>query len=128
MILDTTFLIDLERELLKKIPGKAMKFLTDHPEAVMRISVVTLGELAEGYADDKGKDLQEMTAPYDIVEIGKETALAYGRLSRAQRAAGSRMGDNDLWIAAAAIQRGETLVTRNGGHFDKIPNLSITTY
>ena len=128
MILDTTFLIDLEREMMKKTPGKAMKFLKDHPGDVMRICVITLGELSEGYAEGSEKELQEMTAPYDIVEIGKETALIYGRFSRAQRAAGCRIGDNDLWIAATARELDEPLVTRDDGHSARVSGLTILTY
>jgi tRNA(fMet)-specific endonuclease VapC len=128
MILDTTFLIDLERELIKKKPGTASGFLKAYAEAVMRISVITLGELCEGYRGEDEHALLELVQPYDIVEIGKEISLRYGKISRIQRNAGTRIGDNDLWIAATALALGEPLVTRDASHFPRIPQLSILSY
>jgi predicted nucleic acid-binding protein len=49
MIVDTTFLIDLEREVSRRQPGPAMEFLARNHAQAMRISVITFGELAEGY-------------------------------------------------------------------------------
>ena len=64
MIVDTTFLIDLEREIARRQLGPAMEFLARHHAQTMRISVMTFGELAEGYEDSAAPGLEELIAPY----------------------------------------------------------------
>ena len=51
MIADTTFLIDLEREVKRKTPGKAAAFLNKRGDASIAVSVVAAAELSEGYDD-----------------------------------------------------------------------------
>jgi predicted nucleic acid-binding protein len=113
VIIDTTFLIDLEREISRRKPGSAMEFLARNHEQTMRISVVTFGELAEGYEDPAAPELEELIAPYEIIEMTRSIARRYAAISRVLRSSGSRLGDNDLWIAATAIEVGEPLVTRD---------------
>ena len=128
MIVDTTFLIDLEREIARKLPGPAMDFLAGHHEHTMRISVITFGELAEGYEDQPAPGLEELIAPYGIVEITPPIGRRYAAISRALRSIGTRSGDNDLWIAATALEVGEPLVTRDLDHFRRISGLTVIGY
>jgi len=128
VIVDTTFLIDVEREIAQRQPAHAMEFLSRHHAQVMRISVVTLGELAEGYTDPEGPSLAELTAPYGVIEISLAIARKYASISRSLRASGSRWGDNDLWIAATALDAGEPLVTRDPDHFSRIRGLEVLHY
>ena len=79
----------------------------------MRISVITFGELAEGYEDPAAPALEELIAPYGIVEIVQSIARRYAVISRVLRSSGSRWGDNDLWIGATALDVAEPLVTRD---------------
>jgi predicted nucleic acid-binding protein len=128
MIVDTTFLIDLEREIFSREPGPAMEFLAGHPAQTMRISVVTLGEIAEGYEDPEAPGLEELLAPYEIVDITRAVGKRYAAISRALRSTVSRWGDNDLWIGATALEVGEPLVTRDRDHFSRITGLSVLGY
>jgi predicted nucleic acid-binding protein len=128
MIVDTTFVIDLEREILRRQPGPAMEFLAGHPAQTMRISVITLGEIAEGYADPEAPGLEELLAPYEIVDITRAVGKRYAAISRVLRSTGSRWGDNDLWIGATALEVGEPLVTRDRDHFSRITGLSVLGY
>jgi predicted nucleic acid-binding protein len=52
----------------------------------------------------------------------RETAQHYARLFVQLRRAGTPVPDNDLWIAALALQHDLTLITRDA-HFKKIPQL-----
>ena len=52
-----------------------------------------------------------------------DTARLYGRIKAELRRKGKPIPENDIWIAAAAIQYGLTLVTRDR-HFDFIDGLS----
>jgi predicted nucleic acid-binding protein len=128
MIVDTTFLIDLEREIAHGQAGPAMEFLARHHAQPMRISVITLGELAEGYEDPAAPGLEELIAPYGIVEITQSIARRYAAISRVLRSSESRWGDNDLWIGATALEVAEPLVTRDRDHFSRIAGLSVLGY
>ena len=52
------------------------------------------------------------------------TAEIYGRIKQGLKAKGFQMPDNDLWIAATAIQYDITLAARDG-HFNWIDGLKI---
>jgi tRNA(fMet)-specific endonuclease VapC len=58
----------------------------------------------------------------DIVDIDSKISQAYGRIKNALRAIGRPIPNNDLWIAAAAVQRGLPLVTRDQ-HFNHVAGL-----
>jgi predicted nucleic acid-binding protein len=128
MIVDTTFLIDLEREIARRHPGPAMDFLARNHAQTMRISVITFGELAEGYEGQATPGLEELVAPYSIIEITRAIGTKYASISRVLRSSGSRWGDNDLWIGATALETGEPLVTRDHDHFSRIAGLTVLGY
>jgi predicted nucleic acid-binding protein len=94
----------------------------------MRISVITFGELAEGYEDPAAPGLEELVAPYGIVEITRSIGRRYAAISRVLRSSGSRWGDNDVWIGATALEVGEPLVTRDLDHFRRIAGLTVIGY
>ena len=52
----------------------------------------------------------------------RETAEHYARLFVQLKRAGTPIPDNDLWIAALALQHDLTLITRDG-HFQQVPQL-----
>jgi len=60
-----------------------------------------------------------------ILYADRETTEQYARLFVQLKRAGTPVPDNDLWIAALAIQHDLTLITRDR-HFDKIPQLRRT--
>ena len=128
MLFDTTFLIDLQREALRGAPAAAFRFLETHAEAPVCISIVTYGEMAEGFSAGKQDEFRELMQPYRVVGLSEATAWRYGQLSRLLRRSGTSLGDNDLWIAATALEIDTELVTRDRGHFDRIPNLRLFTY
>ena len=58
LILETTFLIDLEREALRSQPGVAHAFLVAHEDEPLFLTFVVVGELATGRAvsdDSRGQ-------------------------------------------------------------------------
>lgn len=58
----------------------------------------------------------------DVLYAGRETAEQYARLFVQLKRAGTPVPDNDLWIAALALERDLVLITRDQ-HFDRIPQL-----
>jgi tRNA(fMet)-specific endonuclease VapC len=128
VLFDTTFVIDLQRETVRKARGRAYAFLQAHADALMRISIITYGELAEGFAGDEHGSLLDLVRPFEVLELSREAAWCYGRLSRAMRESGARIGDNDLWIAATAAAADMPLVTRDAEHFARVPQLRVVAY
>jgi tRNA(fMet)-specific endonuclease VapC len=55
------------------------------------------------------------------------TSQQYGEIKNGLRAKGRPIPENDIWIAAIAVQYGLTLVSRDG-HFSKIDGLSIEAW
>jgi predicted nucleic acid-binding protein len=55
---------------------------------------------------------------------GRETAEHYARIFVQLRRAGTPVPDNDLWIAALALEHDLTLITRDR-HFERIPQLVL---
>jgi tRNA(fMet)-specific endonuclease VapC len=128
MIAHTTFLIDLEREIARSSPGPAMEFLAHHPEETLRVSVITVGELTEGYEKVDAPEIEQLLAPYEVMDVTRPVARAYAAVSRSLRTSGSRWGDNDLWIAATALEAGEPLLARDSAHFERISGLAVRRY
>jgi len=128
MLLDTSFLIDLQRELAGGPARGAVRFLDDHPEVTPWISLVTWMEFAEGYPPEKEDACRLFLSRFPLILPDPAIAWRASRLSRRLRASGSVIGDHDLWIAATALHRGLPLVTRNAAHFARVPELRILGY
>lgn len=122
VLFDTTFFIDLERELAKGVPGAAARFLKANRGVPKCVSVVTLGEFAVG-ADTTA--VRRMFRGFRPIALGRDTAVFAGRL---QAVLPFRMGENDLWIAATALRFGLPLVSSDGKTFPRIPRLRVNTY
>ena len=94
------------------------------------VSSIVLGEL---YFGAYGSPTRNAAALTDIVAIMTTitalsldaiTAEIYGLIKQNLKAKGFQMPDNDLWIAATAIQYDITLAARDG-HFNWIDGLKI---
>ena len=122
LLLDTSFLIEFEDELVNRKSGPARAVLTAHRRQAAAISIITLGEFAEGFTDPKA--LVEFLAPFRVVQLSRaiawRTAALQGSLSR-------RLGENDAWIAATALSYGATLVAREKA-FERVPRLDYLAF
>lgn len=94
------------------------------------IPLIVLGEIEAGFVGGTQRRTNErilnafLSKPTVSVLIpSQETAHYYARLFVQLKQAGTPIPDNDLWIAALAIQHGLTLITRDK-HFSRIPQLS----
>ena len=58
----------------------------------------------------------------NVLLPGRETAEHFARLFVQLKHAGTPVPDNDLWIAALALEHDLTLITRDR-HFERIPQL-----
>ncbi|NWG12113.1 MAG: type II toxin-antitoxin system VapC family toxin [Acidobacteria bacterium] len=125
---DTTFLIDIQKELKAPHKGRAHRFLEQHAKAIMLISAVAVGEYAQGFAAPEDPNLQILLASIDVLDIDLETSLLYAAHARRLREAGRPIGSNDLWIGCSALRHQVPLVTRNVDHLRRIEGLQVMEY
>lgn len=128
LILETTFLIDLERERSQGKPGIATGFLERHQRDRLLITPTVLGEVAAGLEDEGRERWDRFLQPFRVLEINREVCWQYSRIFRHLRDNGLLIGTNDLWIAATARAYDLPLVTRNEKHFGRVPGLSVVSY
>jgi len=127
LILETTFLVDLERELLAGTHGPAQTFLATHPEEELAVTFTVAGELAVGLAGSRAR-WEEYLAPFPVLECTADTCWRYGEACRYLRTNGLLIGTNDLWIAATALAHDRAVVTRNMREYQRVPGLRVIGY
>jgi len=141
---DTTFLIDLQRERRanrtrertssaerarsESAPGPAHDLLRRDPDVELFLSVVALGENAEGFEDENDPVLRVVRDYHTHLDIDEPTALVYGRITRELRDRGTLIGSNDLWIAATSVRHDVPLATANAVDFRRVPGLEVIAY
>ena len=128
MLFDTTFLIDYEREVKRNRPGAAHAFLAHHPNAPLYISILSVGEFAEGFDPGQQPDSWLCLRHYTVLDLDRDIAWAAGQLSRQLRSRGQAIGENDVWIAATALGHHLALVTNNVQHFQRVAGLRLMAY
>ena len=127
--LDTTFLIDAQRERSRnRGDGPAHRFLAADPALELHLPAPALGEFAEGFDDDDHPVLRAVRELHLLLPVDEATALVYGRIRRDLRQRGSLIGTNDLWIAATALRHDLPLVTANEGELGRVPGLEVMGY
>jgi tRNA(fMet)-specific endonuclease VapC len=127
LILETTFMVDLERELTAGTLGPAQTFLAAHAEAELAVTFTVAGELAVGLTGSRAR-WEEYLAPFPVLECSADTCWRYGELYRYLRTNGLLIGTNDLWIAATALAHDRAVVTRNVREFQRVPGLEVVGY
>ncbi len=128
LILETTFLIDLEREALRSSRGVAHEFLEHHASVPLYLSFTVAGELAVGYGAERRGHWERFVAPFHVLPCTLDVCWHYGLADRALRARGELIGTNDLWIAAAGLAYEMPIVTRNHRHFRRVAGLEVIAY
>ena len=121
MLTDTTFWIDLINER-RRGRGAVHAFLAAHRAHSFYVSIVTWGELAEGF--EREAQLNQFLRGVQILPLPRQVVWEG---SRVQRTLDSRLGENDAWIAATALAWGKRLVSRDNA-FRRVPRLNVIDY
>ena len=110
--------------------AKVQAYLVNATEVF--VPAVVLGELY--YGAYKSSRVTENIAKIDgfaaknaVLISDATTAKAYGQIKNGLRAKGRPIPENDIWIAATAMQYNLTLVTRDS-HFGEVDGLVIETW
>lgn len=128
LILETTFLIDLERETVRAVEGPAYSLLARHAAHRFYITPTVAGELAAGTSMSDRSRWETFVSPFHVLPLDREVCWHYGNASRYLQANGLLIGANDLWIAAAGLAYQVPVVSRNARHFERVPGLSVVSY
>jgi tRNA(fMet)-specific endonuclease VapC len=128
LILETTFVIDLEREHDRGVPGPAVSFLESNHEARLYLPFVVAGELAAGTSMRERTKWEAFLAPFYLLPSTPEVSWHYGRTYRHLRDNGRLIGSNDLWIAATGLAYHMSVVTKDVDHFRRVPGLEVENY
>jgi tRNA(fMet)-specific endonuclease VapC len=93
---------------------------------------IAIGELCYGArksarAGENLARIDDFAASNVILGCDTETARRYGEIKNALRLKGRPVPENDIWIAAIAIQNDSILVSRDA-HFGEIENLKVEVW
>lgn len=93
---------------------------------------IALGELYYGAEKSANaaanvQRVSELVGRSAVLACDAETAQHYGQIKNRLRAKGKPLPENDIWIAALALQHGLVLVTRDA-HFNEIAGLSVVAW
>ena len=115
VLLDSSFLIAIDRETATSEKGPARAFLPKLQGRKIVISVVTVEELLEGAKDESEtmRSLQRFTVQ------GLHLAHAQ-KCASLQRRASRRMGENDAWIVATAESLDADVVGADRRAFERL--------
>ncbi len=131
--LDTSFAVDLLRDVRRRQPSAAMAMRERLDSEPLRISVHVMCELLAGAElsrrrTDERRRVQRFCDAVDVAFPDARFAPIYGRLLATLQRAGRTIGTMDLLIATAAIVDDAPLVTRNTREFSRIPDLEVIGY
>jgi len=115
VLLDTSFLVALERETAGGRTGPATTFLPSLRGRPLTISIVTVEEILEGAVDEATAfaSLQRFAIQGLHLVQARRCALLQRRASR-------RMGENDAWLVATADVLDADVVGADRAAFERL--------
>jgi predicted nucleic acid-binding protein len=117
LLLDTSFLVEYEAELVRNTVGPARRLLRSRPLEPVGISIITVGEFAEGF--ESASDVEAFLSRFRTVPLSRSIAHKTAAMQASLR---QRLGENDAWIAATALAYGADLAGRERA-FSGVPRL-----
>ncbi len=118
VLLDSSFLIDLERELDAGTPGRAIEWLRSErgrKQRALLVSCVSVAEVLEGTRHEERA--REFLANFIPQNIGYQHAWKCADLQRKASKKGKRFGENDAWQLSFAECAKASIVGRDTNAF-----------
>ena len=115
VLLDTSFLIDFERETARGQLGPARRIMESLRQRPLVVSIVTVEEVLEGAADEALalRSLQRFSIQGIQLAHARKCALLQRRSSR-------RLGENDAWLVATAQVLDADVVGADRAAFERL--------
>ena len=128
VLLDTTFLIDAEREAVD-----LDALIGDDDDVAM--AAITVAELLVGVelASPNNREarevyVDEVVASIPVIPYDRDVAVEHAQLLVAVRNTGRPRGAHDLLIAATARASNRVVITADESAFDDLPGVSFETH
>jgi predicted nucleic acid-binding protein len=115
VLLDSSFLIALERETGRNEVGPARKFLPSLRGRPLVVSIVSVEEILEGAAEPAAA----LASLQRFIVQGLSLAQAQ-RCALLQRRSSKRLGENDAWLVATAESLNADVVGADRGAFERL--------
>ncbi|AFU57011.1 PIN domain-containing protein [Candidatus Nitrososphaera gargensis Ga9.2] len=109
----------------------ALKKLEKLQHSPASTTMINAFELYKGIyrSKDKEKDIQkvkELLNSLELLTLDHESARMAGELDANMKS--NTIGEADLLIASIVLTNGETLITRNTKHFERVPGLMVESW
>jgi len=125
VLFDTNIIIALfgqDDTVLKHLRGAVELFVP-----VIAVGELYYGAYKSGRRTANLQRVREFAAANIVLGCDAQTALVYGRVKNELHQKGTPIPENDLWIAALALQHGLVLATRDK-HCDAVDGLCIEAW
>ncbi|MGB7860507.1 MAG: PIN domain-containing protein [Acidimicrobiia bacterium] len=128
VLLDTTFLIDAERD-----SGNLDEVLDDEDDVA--VAAITVAELfvgvelaSQSYRGQRQSFVEDVVTSLPVIPYDLTIAQEHAFLLTAVRRAGRPRGAHDLLIAATARATQRTVVTADANAFDELPGVEVRSH
>lgn len=124
MLLDTSVIVEIDRG----VDSKKMEHLESLSPHL--VSTATVMEISTGFfrSDRNPILLEEFISSLSVVPIDNKVARKAGKIAADLIDEGKRIEINDLYIAATAMLKEETALTKNVEHFERIDDLEVADW
>ena len=125
MIADTTFLVHVVRERQAGRTGPALTFLAANPRGQIRTCIISMAEVAVSFPTSL--EAWSYFGQWTVYRLHDGIAQAAADLDREMGLAGSRLGENDNWIAGFCRYYRQPVISLDEA-FDRVPHLRRLAY
>jgi predicted nucleic acid-binding protein len=131
VLIAASILVEAERGRLNLEPHVARR-----AEDEAFLSVITASELLHGVhravrPDQRARRsafVEAILERFPLLEVDLPTARAHAQVWADLSAAGTVIGPHDMWLAAACLAHGLTMVTASAREFERVPGLQVETW
>jgi tRNA(fMet)-specific endonuclease VapC len=128
IVVDTSYLIALERDWIVREPRSSPQFPTDGVVASVSMMELRMGMLladSDARRNARSEFADHVRRNLLVIPFGTDEAEMAADLLVSLRRAGQTIGERDLMIAATAVANGHSLVTLNAAEFARVPGLTL---